>query len=133
MNVLGKRIKSLREDNNLNQKELAKILNISNSTLSQYETGQRIPSDDVKISIAKYFDCSIDYLLGNSNIKNPYNEDDLPDDFNSPEEAMDFLLNKNVIMGFTGFDIHKLSDEEKTQYARDLLDHLKLLSLKYKK
>lgn len=70
MNTLGKRIKSLREDKGLNQLELAKILNISNTTLSQYETGQRIPSDEVKIQIAEYFNTTTDYLLGRTDKKN---------------------------------------------------------------
>lgn len=61
---LGKNIKYLREKNNLSQKEFAKILNISNSTLSQYESNVRVPSDDIKIQIADYFNVSLDYLLG---------------------------------------------------------------------
>ncbi len=70
--LLGDRIKRLREDTGLNQLELAKILNISNTTLSQYESGQRTPSDDIKIVIADYFNVSLDYLLGRINVKNPY-------------------------------------------------------------
>ena len=73
MNVLGKRIKQLRESERLNQLELAKKLNISNTTLSQYETGQRIPSDDIKIKIARMFKVSLDYLLGVSDVRN-YND-----------------------------------------------------------
>lgn len=73
MSILGKRIKSLREDRRLNQVELSKMLNISNTTLSQYETGQRVPSDEVKIKISKIFDVSLDYLLGVTDVKN--NED----------------------------------------------------------
>ncbi len=61
---LGKNIKYLREKNNLSQKEFARILNISNSTLSQYESNVRVPSDDIKIQIADYFNVSLDYLLG---------------------------------------------------------------------
>ncbi len=61
---LGKNIKYLREKNNLSQKEFAKILNISNSALSQYESNVRVPSDDIKIKIADYFNVSLDYLLG---------------------------------------------------------------------
>lgn len=61
---IGQRIKSLREQKNLAQKELATILKIGNSTLSQYETGTRTPSDDMKIAIANYFGVSLDFLLG---------------------------------------------------------------------
>lgn len=69
MDTLAKRIKNLREEKGLSQKELANYLNISNSTLSQYESGVRVPSDDIKIKIARYFNVTTDYLLGNSNIK----------------------------------------------------------------
>ena len=61
---IGARIRYLRENAELTQLALAKILKVRNSTLSQYEKGIRIPSDDVKIAIADYFDVSIDYLLG---------------------------------------------------------------------
>lgn len=63
-NILGMRIRSLREYAGLSQLELAKRLNVSNTTLSQYESGQRIPSDDIKIKIATFFNVSVDYLLG---------------------------------------------------------------------
>lgn len=69
-NTLGGNIKELREAKNLTQRELAKILNIANSTLSQYESNIRIPSDDVKVQIADFFNVSIDYLLGR-----PFNAD----------------------------------------------------------
>jgi len=67
-NVLGNRIADLRKSNNLSQIEFAKILNISNTTLSQYESGKRIPSDDVKLQIADYFNVSLDYLFGRTKV-----------------------------------------------------------------
>ncbi len=70
ISILGNNIKYLREKNNLSQKELANILNIANSTLSQYESGDRVPSDDIKIKIADYFNVSLDYLLGRTS--NPH-------------------------------------------------------------
>ena len=70
MSILGNRIRHLRESNNLNQMELAAKLNISNSTLCQYETGYRIPSDEVKLAIARLFNVSIDFLLGNDPVPN---------------------------------------------------------------
>ena len=63
-NIIGKRIKKLRENKNLNQLEFSKILNISNTTLSQYEAGNRTPSDEIKEKVADYFNVSVDYLLG---------------------------------------------------------------------
>lgn len=63
-NILGLRIKELRLEKNLNQTEFAKILNIGNTTLSQYENGINTPNDDMKIKIADFFDVSVDYLLG---------------------------------------------------------------------
>jgi transcriptional regulator with XRE-family HTH domain len=67
-NILGNRIANLRRNNSLSQLEFSKILNISNTTLSQYESGKRIPSDNVKIQIADYFNVSLDYLFGRTNI-----------------------------------------------------------------
>ncbi len=69
-NILGKRIKELRLEINLNQSEFANILNIRNTTLSQYENGINIPNDDMKIKIADYFNVSVDYLLGRSDNRN---------------------------------------------------------------
>ena len=66
--MLGKRIRELREENNITQQDLAKYLKVAKSTLSQYETGSRIPNDDIKKAIALKFNVSIDYLLGLTNI-----------------------------------------------------------------
>lgn len=83
LNILSKRIKYLREEKGLSQKELANYLNISNSTLSQYESGVRVPSDEIKIKLAKYFNVTTDYLLGNSNVKNTSlkKDDNLEEEF----------------------------------------------------
>lgn len=45
------------------------ILGISSSPLSQYENGVNIPNDMMKVQIANYFDITIDYLVGRSDIK----------------------------------------------------------------
>lgn len=76
MNSLGNRIKYLRENRNITQRELANILNIANSTMSQYESDIRVPSDDIKIKIADYFNVTVDYLLGrpNNTSANPSND-----------------------------------------------------------
>ncbi|MBV4439409.1 helix-turn-helix domain-containing protein [Clostridium tyrobutyricum] len=80
-NTLGNRIKSLREERSMNQLELAKILHIGNTTLSQYESDKRIPSDIVKKKIAEYFNVSLDYLMGLTDIKKPSAENDIPQEY----------------------------------------------------
>ena len=45
------------------QKEVSEAIGISTSTLGMYETGERIPRDDIKKKIAKYYDVSIEYLF----------------------------------------------------------------------
>ena len=71
---LASRIKQLREGAVLTQLDLAKILLVSNSTLSQYESGARVPSDEMKASIADYFGVSLDYLYGRTNQRQSSNE-----------------------------------------------------------
>lgn len=72
--MLGNRIRELREQYEINQQDLARYLKVAKSTLSQYETGSRVPNDDIKKAIAKKFNVSVDYLLGLTDI--PYTIDD---------------------------------------------------------
>ena len=66
------RIKDLREDNDLTQKEIAKYLNIKQNTYSQYENGQRQIPIDALILLAKFYNTSVDYLLGLTSEFKPY-------------------------------------------------------------
>ena len=59
-----KRVKDLREDHDLNQKELAEILGISQRAYSHYENGTRKIPLDILVTLADYYQCSTDYLLG---------------------------------------------------------------------
>ena len=65
------RLENLLEEKNLTQKELAKELNVSKSTISGYITNYRKPDFYMIINLAKYFDVSTDYLLGLSEEKKP--------------------------------------------------------------
>ncbi len=56
-------LKILRKENNLDQQSFAKILNISSKTISHWETGYTEPSINQLITIANYFDISIDELV----------------------------------------------------------------------
>ena len=66
------RLKEIREDRDLKQKDIAKILHTSQVQYSRYESGLRsIPIDKLAI-LAKYYGVSIDYLLGLTNERKPY-------------------------------------------------------------
>ena len=66
------RIKDLREDNDLTQKQLAEYLHIKQNTYSQYENGHRQIPLDILINLARFYDTSIDYILGETNQKKRY-------------------------------------------------------------
>lgn len=65
-----KRLKDLREDNDKHQKDIAKLLGISQQYYSEYENGKRTIPIRHLITLAKYYGTSIDYLVGLSNNPN---------------------------------------------------------------
>ena len=62
--LIGKRIKIIREKNNLSQRSLAKLLNTSNSTIWAYENGKTLILTEFAYQICKIFNISMDYLCG---------------------------------------------------------------------
>ena len=67
--MVYKRIRDLREDNDLTQKELAKALCCSQQVYSNYELGQRDIPTDVLIKLSAFYKVSVDYILGISDVK----------------------------------------------------------------
>ena len=66
------RIRNLREDRDLKQEDVAQVLNCTQACYSNYENGRRdIPSEVWNI-LADYYGVSVDYLMGRTNIKDPY-------------------------------------------------------------
>lgn len=66
------RLKDLREDHDLLQKDVAKILNIAERTYSGYETETREIPNESLVCLAQFYNTSTDYILGLTNIKKPY-------------------------------------------------------------
>ena len=67
-----KRIKDLREDKDLSQKEIAKILNMTQTGYSKYEVGTNDIPTKILIKLAQFYNTSVDYLLGLTDNKKPY-------------------------------------------------------------
>ncbi|AJW76954.1 XRE family transcriptional regulator [Marinitoga sp. 1197] len=70
----SERLKQLREEKGISQRQLARDLNFSSAAVSLYEAGQREPTLTALEKLAKYFNVSLDYLTGLSNKNN-----ELPD------------------------------------------------------
>lgn len=66
------RIRDLREDRDLSQKEIASYLQIHQTTYSDYELGRLNVPVPVLHKLADFYDVSIDYLLGRTAVKAPY-------------------------------------------------------------
>ena len=65
-------IKNLREDHDLNQTDIASILHVSQRSYSHYEKGTRGIPIDILIQLSRHYNVSIDYLVGETDVKKRY-------------------------------------------------------------
>ena len=70
------RLKQLREEKNWTQTQLSEKLKCAMSSIAMYENGSRKPSLEVLVKLSEIFNCSVDYILGKSDIRN------IEDEFN---------------------------------------------------
>ncbi len=108
--MIGERLRNLREDADMNQEQLGKILNISKHSISAYERNISEPPDDIKLKMARIFSVSIDYLLGATNKLQPIEDKSrylrVPMEFSQKEideiiKYIEFLLYKHKIKAKT--------------------------------
>lgn len=135
MSYFGSNIRYLRKKAGMGQDELADLLGYKSfTTIQKWESGVTEPTLSILLKLSKLFNVDMDDLakkdLQYGEIKET--KPTLPDFFTSPQEAVDFLLKQNVIMGYNGLDITKLSEEEQVEYANEILNQIKLVSYKYK-
>lgn len=135
--TLGEKIRAIRKDKKLTLKDLTQLVGLSKSTVSDIECGKANPSITTLEKLSKAFNMNVDDILNydkNSNsviTKEKTSNENIR--FNDPVEAMEFILNQPSIMNFGNFDVSKLSDEDKINFANDMLDMIKMLSPKYRK
>lgn len=109
--MLPERLKELRQDAKLTQKELAKAINTSQQNIGFYEKGVRKPKHETLSKLATFFDVSTDYLLGNTNQKNTADID---------EEALEESLRKSI-----GYNGQPPTEQEVENMKNALIDYLK--------
>ena len=66
------RIRNLREDRDLKQEDIAKVLNCTQACYSNYENGRRDLPSEIWEALASFYNVSVDYLMGRTNVKDPY-------------------------------------------------------------
>lgn len=102
--MIGKRLATLRKDRGMTQRELSDTLYINYRTYSGYERDEIEANDDFKIRLAKFFNVSVDYLLGLTDYPHPIRNGDeyirLPKSLSAVgrkelEQYIKFLLNKD--------------------------------------
>lgn len=121
----GEKIRYLRAKQNLTAKELSKVLNISESSVSLIENGKRKPSLEIIIKVADYFKVTTDFLLGYSDsLKMENNQTDISDVM----ENTITLLNNCDNMLFEG----KKMDQKTVMFFKNnlhcLLENMRMLS-----
>lgn len=130
-------LRNLRKENNLTLKELSAKSGISISFISDIENGRRNPSIDTLTTLAKALNTSVNVFFDKKqNTNNIIKENQVvynANEFKTPQDAIKFILEQPAIMGFGGFDINKMSDNEIMDFANELLNQLKLLGYKYKR
>ena len=137
---IAERIKTLRKEKGLTQEQLADILGLNaKSSIANYENGSNSPSDEIKLKMCELFDCSVDYLMGLTNVKSFRNivSNTLSDlgieitnyipefanvrNFNLSENEMQFLLNELLF----------LLQSDKSDIDNDISNRLKKYNIDY--
>ena len=111
--IIMLRLKEIRNQLNIPQKDVCASLRIPQNTYSQYENGKREPDSDTLSRIADFFDVTVDYLLGRTDEPNPINLD-------KELEGVRFALYS---------ESEELTDEDK----QAVLDFVRFLKSKNKK
>ncbi len=109
----GQLLTTLREENGIYQKELASYLNVTISTISNYENGIHYPDLSTLCQIADYFGVTTDYLLGRTNYRyNPQN------------------LNRPLSKDYTVADLINTTLELSPRNVHSMLEYIELLQFR---
>lgn len=113
--MISNRLKELRQEKDLLQKDIANYLNISTSAYGFYEQGKRTPDTEIIKKLSEFFNVSLDYLLGKTDIR---------------ESADDILNGKEPTIALhSDYEYDELPDEAK----KEIENFIEYIKIKYKK
>lgn len=107
------RLRFLRNEKGESLEKIANFLNVTIQTISNYETEKRDMTPDTIIKLSKYFNCTTDYLLGKSDIRNPdeINKNKINVAFSSGYDGLN-ETNQNIINATIAGLLAKQKEEE---------------------
>lgn len=126
IHVLGSRLKSLRVSKKLTQADMAHRIAVARTTYAMYEQNKREPDNEILERIADFFDVTIDYLLGRTDVPGPVNRN-----FN-PLDEINHIIKKYDIDQSGFFDLEKwkaMGPEE----IRELKSYFEFITSRAKK
>lgn len=112
------RLKELRIDKGMSQKELGDFLSVHKTTISHWENkdkSQRFPDEDILNKLADFFNCTMDYLMGRTNLKNTQiitkeiNGHKFEFEVENPEDLLDLMGNEDKY-GITKDESKQITD-----------------------
>ena len=91
LKTFGERLRELRRENHMTGDELGKKFNVTKTAISYWENGKSFPDEETIKKFADFFQVSTDYILGNSDIRNPYeNHQRISESIKDDKELLEF-------------------------------------------
>ena len=113
--MLGNKIKQLREEKNITQANLAKLLDVSPSTVGMWEQNRRTPDIEILKKLSDILNVSVDYLLGKTDVRNYLEDPNITIALHSDETSLDYSdlsdEAKKEVQDFIEYVRHKYKDK----------------------
>jgi len=119
MATFSERMRELRKEKGISLEKLAEMMGTTKATLSRYENSKRIPNIEFVEELAKIFDVSVDYLLGRTDVRNPF----IPDDYTQKYKVTkrDLLQYEDFIKHAGAFFMNdEVAEEDKEKLFKDI-------------
>lgn len=123
MSVFSSRLKSLRKEKKLSQEDLAKKIGVLRHNIADREQERSEPDIDMLIKLSDYFNVSIDFLLGKTDIRNSFAKEDI---LVNPIKTKNWINEELIMAGIIPTD-KELSDEETDDLIKNISDAIKLI------
>ena len=128
--MIEKRIKQLREESSLSQKELSKIIGVSQQTIGSWEVGRTSPDPILIGKLADYFDVSVDFLLGRTDQRKPCSSTELTK--KDKKEIDEYIKSLEEDAEGLMFDGVPISEEDKQLLLEQIERTAELIKLRNK-